>query len=95
MHVDGRYLFTAGESVRAVVDEVVGVGVVVRGCFGEVDLELEAPDLVELSARDVQPDGGVVEGLVQAWVHVGLVERMFKGVGGQVGVGLDAEWIGA
>lgn len=76
VHVYHRYLDAAGEPVRAVVLELERLGVVVRGRVCEVGGELEAAVVVQRAARYVKPDLGLAEGVVQAWVHVGLVDRV-------------------
>lgn len=60
--------------MEAGVVEVVGGGSVVRRGVGEVGRELDAARLVVV-ASDVQPNDGVVQRLVKAWVHVWLEIR--------------------
>lgn len=59
--------------MRAVIDKVVRLCVVVRSRFSEINREFDAAEVAELSACDVQADDRFVEYLVQAWIHVGLM----------------------
>lgn len=59
------------------VVEGIGGGRVVRRGVGEIGGELDAARPVT-AARDVQPNDGVVQRFVQAWVHVRLEANSAK-----------------